>query len=133
MKCFVDGYPLGRKVNQLRQFRKKGWLSQTEIDALSAAGMIWELRKRSPAMAFDTYYTELVRYRAQYGNINVPQSYIVPDSGCKLGLFIQRMRLLRKGKTTGRLTEEQAKRLDALGMVWDVVTQRNGRNANGHG
>ena len=133
MDCIVDGYPLGRKVNRLRQARKKGLLSQAEIDALSAAGMIWELRKRSPATAFDTYYAELVRYHAQYGNINVPQSYTVPDSGCKLGLFIQRMRLLRKGKTTGRLTEEQAKRLDALGMVWDVVAQRNRGNAHGHG
>lgn len=133
MKCFVDGYPLGRKVNQLRQFRKKGWLSQAEIDALSAAGMIWELRKRSPATPFNTYYAELLRYHAQHGNINVPQSYIVPDSGCKLGAFIQRMRLLRKGKSTGRLTVEQAERLDALGMVWDVIAQRNRRNTNEHG
>lgn len=128
----VDGYPLGRRVNRLRQDRKKGLLSQTEIDTLSAAGMIWEIRKRSPPIEFDTYYAELIRYRAQHGNIIVPQSYIVPGTSCKLGHFIQRMRLLRKGKTTGRLTEEQAAKLDALGMVWEVSTQKAKGNNHEH-
>ena len=75
--------------------------------------MEWQI---SPSpKSFDEYYGELVRFRQKYGHILVPTNYIDPDTGCKLGYFIQRMRCARKGTIKGsHITQEQIDRLDAL-------------------
>lgn len=51
----------------------------------------------------------------------MPQHYVDPESGCKLGAFISRARAYKKGKDQSlHLTEEQIAQLDALGMEWQI-------------
>ena len=116
----VDGHRLGVQLDRLRYRRRKGQLDQRDIALLDAAGMDWQYRERMPRTDFDTYFTELLRYREREGHIRVPQKYITPDTNCKLGVFIQRMRLAYKGIGSNRITPEQIQRLNSIGMVWDA-------------
>ncbi|MDO4269548.1 MAG: Helicase associated domain protein [Eubacteriales bacterium] len=120
----IDGVRLGKRIDRYRQAKKKGKLPLESQQILEAAGIIWVLRQKAKPRSFDCYYEELCRYKAREGHLLVPQSYINPETQCKLGLFVHRMRLARKGKHGYYITPEQIQKLDALGMVWNVVTRR---------
>lgn len=122
-----DGYALGNRVNHIRQDWKKGRLFPEEIRALEQAGIVWEHHKRKTPYSFEDYYRELLRYREQEGHIRVPQSYVVPATGCKLGVFIQRMRMAYRGHRGYVITPEQIRRLDEIGMIWDASTRPLGK------
>ena len=120
---YVDpesGCKLGAFISRARAYKKGKdqslHLTEEQIAQLDALGMEWQI---SPSpKSFDEYYGELVRFRQKYGHILVPTNYIDPDTGCKLGYFIQRMRCARKGTIKGsHITQEQIDRLDALGMI----------------
>ena len=122
---YVDpesGCKLGAFISRARAYKKGKdqslHLTEEQIAQLDALGMEWQI---SPSpKSFDEYYGELVRFRQKYGHILVPTNYIDPDTGCKLGYFIQRLRCARKGTIKGsHITQEQIDRLDALGMIWD--------------
>ncbi|MFQ8908322.1 MAG: helicase associated domain-containing protein [Subdoligranulum sp.] len=82
--------------------------------------MVWQVQA-SP-LPFDTYYEELLRYYRREGHIRVPGNYIVPENGCKLGKFIQRMRAIRAGTaSSGFYHPEQIAKLDAMGMVLECI------------
>lgn len=122
---FIDpdtGCHLGNFINCVRQ-AKRGTghdivLTDRQIEMLNDLGMVWQVQA-SP-LPFDTYYEELLRYYRREGHIRVPGNYIVPENGCKLGKFIQRMRAIRAGTaSSGFITQEQIAKLDAMGMVWN--------------
>ena len=56
-------------------------------------------------------------YYEEHHNLNMPHSYITPD-GLKLGMWITRVRDVYNGKIEGRLTPEQVRRLETIGMDW---------------
>ena len=123
---FIDpdtGCHLGNFINCVRQ-AKRGTghdivLTDRQIEMLNDLGMVWQVQA-SP-LPFDTYYEELLRYYRREGHIRVPGNYIVPENGCKLGKFIQRMRAIRAGTaSSGFITQEQIAKLDAMGMVWNA-------------
>lgn len=117
-----SGCKLGAFISRARAYKKGKdqslHLTKEQIAQLDALGMEWQI---SPSpKSFDEYYGELVRFHQKYGHILVPANYITPDTGCRLGYFIQRMRSARKGTIKGSyITQEQIDRLDALGMIWD--------------
>lgn len=125
--CTEDGYKLGRKVDRLRQKKRKGLLLPEDIRLLENAGIIWQMREKNPPKSFDAYYEQLRIYREREGHILVPQAYVVPGTDCKLGVFIQRMRMAFKQKGGYRITPEQISRLDALGMVWDASPKKQSK------
>lgn len=116
----VAGYRLGKRVNAYRVQRKQNKLSAKAQQMLEEAGIIWVVHEKSKPRSFEEYYEELSRYHAKEGHIVVPQSYVTPDTKCKLGVFIQRMRLAYKGYRGYHITPEQIQMLNALGMVWSV-------------
>ena len=127
---FIDpdtGCHLGNFINCVRQ-AKRGTghdivLTDRQIEMLNDLGMVWQVQA-SP-LPFDTYYEELLRYYRREGNIRVPGNYIVPENGCKLGKFIQRMRAIRAGTaSSGFITQEQIAKLDAMGMVWNASNSK---------
>ena len=127
---FIDpdtGCHLGNFINCVRQ-AKRGTghdivLTDRQIEMLNDLGMVWQVQA-SP-LPFDTYYEELLRYYRREGHIRVPGNYIVPENGCKLGKFIQRMRAIRAGTaSSGFITQEQIAKLDAMGMVWNASIQK---------
>lgn len=127
---FIDpdtGCHLGNFINCARQ-AKRGTghdivLTDRQIEMLNDLGMVWQVQA-SP-LPFDTYYEELLRYYRREGHIRVPGNYIVPENGCKLGKFIQRMRAIRAGSaSSGFITQEQIAKLDAMGMVWNASNSK---------
>lgn len=127
---FIDpdtGCHLGNFINCVRQ-AKRGTghdivLTDRQIEMLNDLGMVWKVQA-SP-LPFDTYYEELLRYYRREGHIRVPGNYIVPENGCKLGKFIQRMRAIRAGTaSSGFITQEQIAKLDAMGMVWNASNSK---------
>lgn len=130
---FIDpdtGCHLGNFINCVRQ-AKRGTghdivLTDRQIEMLNDLGMVWQVQA-SP-LPFDTYYEELLRYYRREGHIRVPGNYIVPENGCKLGKFIQRMRAIRAGTaSSGFITQEQIAKLDAMGMVWNASNSKKFR------
>lgn len=120
---FIDpdtGCHLGNFINCVRQ-AKRGTghdivLTDRQIEMLNDLGMVWQVQA-SP-LPFDTYYR-------REGHIRVPGNYIVPENGCKLGKFIQRMRAIRAGTaSSGFITQEQIAKLDAMGMVWNASNSK---------
>ena len=67
---------------------------------------------------WNDYYKQLQEYKKEYGNIDVPQSY--EQNGIKLGQWLSTQRQAYKGKGNSRITQDQIKLLEELGMNWQV-------------
>ena len=115
---YVDpnGIRLGSWLNYVRAARKgenrSAQISSEQIARLDALGMNWAGKHNA---AWDTAYVEACKYRQEHGDLNVPSSY-VSDNGIRLGRWIRSQRELYK--TT--LSETRKKKLDALGMIWQI-------------
>ncbi len=119
-----SGIRLGAWICQLRTYRKSGiqkaYLTEKRIRALNGIGMIWDV----PDYLWEENFAECLQYYRTHGNLDVPNAYCSPK-GLKIGGWIRRQRLLRKGKTTGaKLTQEQIARLDGIGMVWKTKPEQ---------
>ncbi len=119
-----SGIRLGAWICQLRTYRKSGiqkkYLTEDRIRALDGIGMIWDV----PDYLWEENFMECLQYYRAYGNLDIPNAYISPR-GLKIGGWLRRQRLLRKGKTSGAgLTQEQIARLDGIGMVWKTKPEQ---------
>ncbi len=119
-----SGIRLGAWICQLRTYRKSGiqkkYLTEDRIQALNGIGMIWDI----PDYLWEENFMECLQYYREHGNLDIPNAYISPK-GLKIGGWIRRQRLLRKGKTSGaKLTQEQVARLDGIGMVWKTKPEQ---------
>ena len=68
--------------------------------------------------SWELMYRKAKDYTRDNGDLDVPKRYLTPD-GYTLGAWIHTQRLVRAGKTNGRLTDAQIEKLDAIGMRWD--------------
>lgn len=68
---------------------------------------------------FQKAFQHLKDYKAEYGDLCVPQSYICLD-GYKLGSYVHRVRAAFKGKRTSFLTQNDIDQLNSIGFVWDI-------------
>ena len=114
-KAFVsaDGFKLGVWVRNQRQSKAKGKLRQERADRLNALGMVWD----PLADAWELAFSKLAEYKAENGDVLVPDNFVSAD-GFKLGIWVKNQRH-RQSKAKGKLCQERADRLNALGMVWD--------------
>ena len=117
-----DGYRLGawigsqRAVYGKRQSAGVDPLESERFQRLEALGMIW---RRADA-SFEAGLAEAERYARQFGNLDVPVSYVTPE-GYKLGQWISRMRYRHLGCGNATpLSPEQIARLEAVGMRWQT-------------
>ena len=119
-----SGIRLGAWICQLRTYRKSGiqkaYLTKERIEALDGIGMIWDV----PDYLWEENFAECMQYYREHGNLDIPNAYCSPK-GLKIGGWIRRQRLLRKGMTSGaELTQEQIARLDSIGMVWKTKPEQ---------
>ena len=63
-------------------------------------------------------------YFTKNNSLNIPKKYET-EEGVKLGYWICNQRRIRRGEQSGILTEEQIKKLDEIGMIWDYNELRN--------
>ena len=119
-----SGIRLGAWVCQLRTYRKSGiqkmYLTKERIQLLDQIGMIWDV----PDYLWEENYAECLQYYRIHGNLDIPNAYR-SQNGLKIGDWLRRQRLIRKGKTNGAdLTQEQIGRLDEIGMVWKTKPEQ---------
>ena len=132
----ADGFPLGKWLGSMRSKYKKGNLEEEAIQKLENAGVVWDVRE----CRWEMYYRAAEEYKDCFGNLEIPCNYVTGD-GKKLGVWLnnQKSSYRKKyGKIPGedreekamtekrdgfakgcRLTEEQVKKLESLGICWE--------------
>jgi hypothetical protein len=105
-----DGFKLGGWVSNQRSRYNKDKLSTERIQRLEAIGLIWNPFE----VGWEEGYQHLVAYKAEYGDCNVSALYSTKD-GFKLGGWVSNQ---RKNYTSGAISDERIKRLEAIGFVW---------------
>jgi hypothetical protein len=91
----ADGIALGSWLKRMRGLYKEigyGKLSETQIERLSAIGMVWE---KPSDIKWEAGYVKAKEYYEKHSNLNVPSDYLTED-GFKLGNWIYRHRYLAK-------------------------------------
>ena len=119
-----DGYSLGSWIATQRAIHRGTAsngaipLTQVQIDKLNAIGMRWQSLWE---ISWEKYYESAKRYVEENGDLLPTYQYVDKD-GIRLGAWICFQRTSRKsGITKWGLTEERITKLDALGMVWNVI------------
>ena len=107
-----DQYPLGQKVNNIRQSFRKGKLSQDKIDRLNEIGFIWNTKDE----AFEEFCARLEEYKQKSGDLLVPLNYETEDQ-YPLG---QKVSYIRQSYSRGYLSSDKKNRLNAIGFVWNT-------------
>lgn len=101
---------LARWLFRQRQRRKEGLMTGEQFEKLSALGMEWDPEDRWERKL------ELARkYYERNGSLDVPAAYKTEDGIC-LGAWVSKQ---REKYAMGKLTEEQAGQLEALGISWE--------------
>ncbi len=113
----VGGVKLGIWLHCQRQAykgHKSSKLTSAQIKLLEELGINWNF--------FDKKWMEkyelLKEYKEEHGNIDIPQSYEV--NGVKLGIWLHCQRQAYKGHKSSKLTSDQIKLLEELGMNWNL-------------
>ncbi len=112
-----DGIKLGVWVRSQRQAYQgigAGKITEKQIELLNHLGIKWQVRDE----IWNHYYQLLKEYQEEHGNVDVPQSY--EKNGIKLGIWLNNQRQAYKGTSTCKITEEQIKLLNHLGIRWQL-------------
>jgi hypothetical protein len=111
---------LGRWVSMQRRLKKAGGLTTERTTLLSKLGIKWNHKD----FAWERFFTELLHYKKQHGNTNVPQRYTALPG---LGVWVNNQRRLKKRK---KLSRERTRRLNAAGFEWGGKSLRQDRRKN---
>ncbi len=90
------------------------------IDTVRDCRLLFEQLETVLSLSWEYYYREAKRYYEQHGNLFPPQSYQT-ETGVKLGQWIVAQ---RTAHARGRLTQEQTALLEAVGMNWLGLRER---------
>ena len=85
-------------------------------EPLSACRRAYRQLRRALDSDWERYYAAAKQMTAEGKTLDVPRSYRF--GGVAVGRWLENQRLVRAGKKKGRLTAEQAVRLDKIGMNW---------------
>lgn len=93
------------------------------IDETKDCRELFQKLQDNLSSAWETYYIAARQWYLEHGNLKIPKSYITP-TGLTLGSWIMTQRRVRAGSVPGALTEEKIQKLDDIGMIWDMGSQR---------
>ena len=106
-----------------KENKRKGKLSCEKIDKLNELGIVWD--KELP---WEIGFRHAKEYYDLYGNLFVQSKYICAD-GYKLGKWLTNQRSLYNSNDKQRkLSEDKIKRLNSIGMIWNVSKSKRYRN-----
>lgn len=108
------GDGLGSWVSNQKQRKKLGKLTDERIQQLNGIGFDWGTS--IPKLGWEARFIELCEYKAEQGNLNVPQR---APSGLGKWVSIQ-----RKIKKDGALLEDRVQRLNEIGFEWVLKSGR---------
>ncbi len=114
-----DGKKIGNWFAMQRKYRREGKLTQRQIQLLDALGFVWE--RDDP---WEIGFRHAEEYFKTHGDLAIPIGYVCND-GYRLGSWInnQRSNYLYPNQYH-KLTEEQATRLEHIGMIWKPKEER---------
>ena len=107
----VNGYKLGHWISKKRTLYSKNMLSKEQIDKLESLGMVWNAKENK----WNEYYDQLIRYKEEHGNIDVPYSYEIDNF--KLGRWLNVQRTFYR---EDKLSKERIDTLNEIGIDWSV-------------
>ena len=107
-----EGYKLGAWIADRRERGKKQH-SREQQRLLDDLGMVWEKPD-----SWEIRYVLAKQYFEKHGDLNIPSNYKV--DGIWLAKWINEQRQIYIGnRGNKRLTEDQVRRLEAIGMTWE--------------
>ena len=123
-------------VNKQRMEKKfldegtqKSSMTPAKLRALESAGFSWAKRKGEPS--WNSRFAELEAYRAIHGHCDVPTKYADnPALGRWVSTQRSQYKQMRNGEKT-QMTNQRAKRLNAIGFRWNMTTDRDGVETEG--
>jgi hypothetical protein len=113
-----NGVSLGAWIRYLRTYQKDGYVSEEQRVKLNAIGMNWS---SDYDRLWEQKYKEAELFYQKNGHLDMPATYVT-ESGVSLGRWVYNQRYAREmpGITNNKLTEDRIKKLDAIGMIWQV-------------
>ena len=111
-----DGYKLGGWVDDQREKYNAGKMKQERFEKLEKLGMQWTLPE-----PWEYRYSIAQQYYKEHGNLEVPANYKVGN--ISLTKWLDEQRQARKGKRERKLTDDQIRRLDEIGMIWEKTVR----------
>ena len=88
------------------------------VEQVQDCRILFERLEKALSSTWDYYFSQASMYYAEHDSLQIPVQYTTP-TGLSLGSWLQIQRLVRKGKRSGKLTQQQIERLDSIGMQWD--------------
>ena len=110
-----DGVKLGIWIANQREIYKKGKLDESLRRRLEKLGISWD----PLADQWERTFALLEQFKDREGHCNVPQSY--EEDGISLGAWLCTQRMAMK---RGKLDESYQRRLEKLGVSWDVLADQ---------
>ena len=113
-----EGLTLGAWISTQRKVRNgaAGVLTPAQIHRLDMIGMNWE---NVQEQRWENGFNHAKEYFNEHGNLDAAAGYIC-DDGFKLGAWLANNRQQYKNNSV-KLSDERAKRLEEIGMVWSKV------------
>lgn len=105
-------------------YREHGMTDEIVNEQFTVIDEVWDCIDLFNALnetlsaSWDMMYQAAKQYFADHGDLEVPKRYMTLE-GFSLGMWITTQRSVRAGSRSGRLTDEQIKKLDAIGMRWE--------------
>ncbi|MDE7211110.1 MAG: Helicase associated domain protein, partial [Lachnospiraceae bacterium] len=87
------------------------------IDEVADCRRLFAQLNETLCASWDAMYAMAGEYYTAHGNLEVPAAYATPD-GYSLGAWVATQRKVYNKKTAGRLSKEQIRRLEMIGMRW---------------
>ena len=94
------------------------------IDEVRDCRELFERLNDTLSASWNVMYGYARDYYKEFGNLEISSRYKT-KAGYSLGQWVFNQRSIRKGQMKGFLTDEQIKKLDEIGMVWDSVSDLN--------
>lgn len=112
----LEGVKLLSWIRAQRARYHSGKLASDRIARLETIGIIWNPQEA----LWEKGYAHAVSFAKEHGDLEVPSHYVCED-GYKLKSWLNNQGTRYKN---GRLTDEQRKRLEAIGMKWGTRKER---------
>ena len=121
-----NGFRLGNWLAGQKQIYKNNnsnRLSNKEIKKLESIGIKWDIRTSN----WEDHYDLAKKYYKKYGDLRIPYTFKTNDGinysedGFKLGSWIAEQKNAYKGTGTNKIDSEKIKKLEDIGMIWDVL------------
>ena len=126
-----NGVALGSWLNKQKQVyngKRKYKITEEQIKLLEEIGMDFNIKNRKEAWMNN--YNLAKKYYEHYGNLNIPAKFKTingidyDENGVALGSWLNKQKQAYNSKGTYKITEEQIKLLEEIGMDFNIKNRK---------